>query len=358
MKKRRLSDILLLILSLSLFLVLAELSTRAMGTYSANDLMLNRTMAGQGWREYAPFDNPNLVYEPRHTQPDKPGYATDYHSRAFRINKLPNTFRIIGIGDSHMQGWGGYDLTAALERKLNNLSDNITFEVLNYGVGGYNLIQKKVLLDEKIKELHPDLLIIQILDNDCSGDRVYLPGSQYTIESTDFYEVSYGVVIPFVIPLPDRMNRELIRYSHFYRYLSARLYTIKKKLSSNTEENWRDFLRTEVAMAEILEISDEINAKSVFFLSHQVKYELSDYPKYRDERISSGWLNSMDAQLNLSMVRLLPLIKGHDYRELKADEQGHYNRIGYEIATNAIFDALIQRKLVPVDTVKEPNSKI
>ena len=59
----------------------------------------------------------------------------------YRLRKEPGTFRIIGLGDSSLFGWGVplEDSTLkVLERSLNEPSSAHKFEVMNFAVPGYN----------------------------------------------------------------------------------------------------------------------------------------------------------------------------------------------------------------------------
>jgi hypothetical protein len=83
--------------------------------------------------------------------------------------KQPGTFRIVGLGDSHMFGWGvAQDQTfvAVLERLLRQQSRGVNFEVWNTAVPGYNTVQEVEAFALRADELMPDLVVINYVDND------------------------------------------------------------------------------------------------------------------------------------------------------------------------------------------------
>jgi lysophospholipase L1-like esterase len=83
--------------------------------------------------------------------------------------KKPQTFRIVGLGDSHMFGWGvAQDQTfvAVLERLLAERSPRTKFEVWNTAVPGYNTVQEVEAFAARADELMPDLVVINYVDND------------------------------------------------------------------------------------------------------------------------------------------------------------------------------------------------
>ena len=90
--------------------------------------------------------------------------------------KPADTFRIVGLGDSHMFGWGvGQDETylAVLEELLNaklgdgRLGEAIRrVEVINCGVPGYNTTMEVATFEHKCRHFEPDLVILHFIGND------------------------------------------------------------------------------------------------------------------------------------------------------------------------------------------------
>ncbi|MDI6826368.1 MAG: hypothetical protein QMD36_04220 [Candidatus Aenigmarchaeota archaeon] len=85
----------------------------------------------------------------------------------YSIKKPNNTFRIIVLGDSHAMGMGvelNETYPRVLERMLN--PNHRKYEVLNFGVHGYNLIQKIELLKIKGLTYEPDMILFQYSGDD------------------------------------------------------------------------------------------------------------------------------------------------------------------------------------------------
>lgn len=85
--------------------------------------------------------------------------------------KPPRTFRIVCVGDSICFGFGvGQDETfcARLEQCLNQCfaSPQRRFEVLNFGVTGYNIVQVVQTLRQRTFEFEPDLILYAYCLND------------------------------------------------------------------------------------------------------------------------------------------------------------------------------------------------
>ena len=85
------------------------------------------------------------------------------------FEKPAGVFRIVGIGDSLMFGWGVAQDEAypsQLERTLEERFPDRRFEVWNLAVPGYNAVQEVESLAEKIDRLDPDLIIAGWVGND------------------------------------------------------------------------------------------------------------------------------------------------------------------------------------------------
>lgn len=90
-----------------------------------------------------------------------------YRTPKFNVHRRKGTFRILGIGDSVMAGWGvpeKSDFLSLLRSKLNSKSREV--EVINLSVPGYNAIQESLLLTNYLPVLRPDLVIINYVGND------------------------------------------------------------------------------------------------------------------------------------------------------------------------------------------------
>lgn len=92
----------------------------------------------------------------------------------YAIDKPANTVRIAVIGDSFAMGSGVNDeenYPAVLEKLLNQ-AGNQQVEVLNFGVGGYNLFNYEAVLRHKALAFSPDIVVIGFCGgNDFIGPR-------------------------------------------------------------------------------------------------------------------------------------------------------------------------------------------
>lgn len=90
--------------------------------------------------------------------------------REYSLQKPGNTFRIAGLGDSVMFGWGVGQEQAYLklvEQDLNAQPNHqMKYEVLNFGVPGYNTSMEVGLFEHLGINFDPDLVILHFVNND------------------------------------------------------------------------------------------------------------------------------------------------------------------------------------------------
>lgn len=94
--------------------------------------------------------------------------SAGFRDREYSREKPKDTFRIIGLGDSIMFGWGVNDGAAyldLLEQRL-NIEPQKHFEVLNFAVPGFNTAMEVSLFEHKAIEYQPDLVIVHFVNND------------------------------------------------------------------------------------------------------------------------------------------------------------------------------------------------
>lgn len=107
--------------------------------------------------------------------------------RPYSLDKPPGTFRIVGLGDSVMFGWGvGQDesylevLEAALNR---DGGQGRRFEVLNFAVPGYNTAMEVETFERKALAFDPDLVVLHFVRNDFDPPRFLLePRSPWALD--------------------------------------------------------------------------------------------------------------------------------------------------------------------------------
>lgn len=95
----------------------------------------------------------------------------------YSLAKSPGVYRICVLGDSVAFGYGLPSAASTfenmLEAKLNNLNRRgIKFEILNFSVTGYNSEQEGIMLEKKVIDFSPDMVLVGF----CVNDDTYTDG--------------------------------------------------------------------------------------------------------------------------------------------------------------------------------------
>ncbi|MFY0591772.1 hypothetical protein [Roseivirga sp.] len=108
-------------------------------------------------------------------------FTTNRHGqrdKEYSLIKPEKTIRGIVLGDSFTMA-SGVDIEDAyhsvVEKSLNETDGDVQFELINMGVGGYNLLNYLGLLEDKVLRYNPDFIIIGY----CAFNDYFLPAQQH-----------------------------------------------------------------------------------------------------------------------------------------------------------------------------------
>ncbi|OLE80609.1 MAG: hypothetical protein AUF76_14465 [Acidobacteria bacterium 13_1_20CM_2_65_9] len=101
--------------------------------------------------------------------------------REYALEKLPNTFRILVLGDSVTFGHGSlyaHTYPYLLEQRLKAWRPDVDWQVWNAAVPGYNTSQELAQLVEVGDRFKPDLVVVGFFWNDLIGNQPVRPASR------------------------------------------------------------------------------------------------------------------------------------------------------------------------------------
>ena len=135
-----------------------------------------------------------------------------FRDKEYPIEKPDKTFRIITLGDSFMFGLG-VELEDSYPKQLEamlNKNSPIKYEVLNFGVPGYNTKQEVEMLNEKGLKYSHDAVIIGYLGNDIEDSQLF---QKIRLKLMDEYKNKNmsEMEIPYK-ELDKRINSEVMAY--------------------------------------------------------------------------------------------------------------------------------------------------
>ncbi|MBI4651998.1 SGNH/GDSL hydrolase family protein [Candidatus Desantisbacteria bacterium] len=215
----------------------------------------------------------------------------------FNLRKQANKFRILAVGDSVVFGWGvekKESFVYLLEQMLNNRSSLHRFEVLNFGVPGYNLTQEVELVGAKGIILEPDLIIFYITDNDLRE------------------AIDYNNINPIHRYLPT-----IIKSTAIYNFLYTRLIRIVELFARDKSHSEGVFSQ---AKEKLLSLPQSIRDRIIFFAEN--------------EGILSGMIRENGFFITVAEINLYK-------NDLVFKNDWHPNQDGHRAITCELYDTVM-----------------
>ncbi len=269
-----------------------------------------------------------------------------FRDRVYSKRKSENTFRLIVLGDSLTYGIGVKEeetYPKVLERMLNDNSDT-NFEVLNFGVGGYNTAQEIAQFKEYGVKYNPDLVIVGYFMND-----------PYNVTGIDIVKMAKGELreekcylnMLFYVRIPCLLKKSLTKF----RALLFINDLIKQVRNYGTEDKLMRVNKDPYLMGLVYSKLAELRAivtkegGTVVFVVIPVLEKFDDkewlgiYKQIEGNATTRG----------LSVVNVLLYYNGRDPKSLRAMEQdvSHPNTLGHKLIAQAIYEKLISEDLIP-----------
>lgn len=295
-----------------------------------------------GWVQrpiYRRSANPYLRYE---LLPQAKFSAEVYiNSDGFRgpqysIPKPANTFRIIMLGDSEtlsIKLSGKDTLPAQLETLLNQSSRVVHYEVLNFGVEGYNTFQESEQLRTKGLKYNPDLVILNYCLNDPD------PGEYYFNKS-------------FLM-----RHSALVRYFS-YRIKKAAIKRERRRLNIRTEiEQYyylhqpKFFAPVKEAILEIADIARKRREKLVVVIFACSSTSVTDFKEHYPYRTLHELVKGIKSE-NIVCIDLIDEFNrlGMTPQQVSINyiyDESHKNAAALKVSANHIYNILKSNRLIP-----------
>ena len=270
-----------------------------------------------------------------------------FRDKDYEVAKPDKCYRIVGIGDSVMFGWGVdqhecyLDL---LEEQLNKLSPpHGEFEVLNYAVPGYNTSMEVNTLELEALRFEPDMVIIQFVNNDYIAPMFMRKKIDYMTLKTSYAWQLMRQRVSAAVGKVDRNNRpeNLVSERH------ARDWTEKEREELRDEYNhlsgYSAFKRS---MKRLATLSQEHDFKVIVItgtLRGKQEEQLADAcAKHGFHRVEIGpytdrYLEAHGIPNEKKALRKALWVAPNDH---------HPNAAGHTIYATAVMDALVELGVV------------
>jgi hypothetical protein len=270
--------------------------------------------------------------------------------------KEPGTFRIVGVGDSSLFGWGvpiedgGLKV---LERRLNEKSRARKFEVINFAVPGYNTAMEAETFVQKCLEYAPDLVLLNFNTNDYDVPNfMRLPRDLATLRTSYLFELAYSVYEGVMA-----VEREQLGVFDFNHRTIAEDQAARLDEDPALPDEYRYMVGAKGVVRALERLAAAARERAIPFVVFDVKPQPGFDPKYVRDELRDGQRELLERQsqrLGFYFLNTYPYfmnyLKQHpDANFAVSPVDGHPNTLAHSINAQALSDYLVAHQLLPSD---------
>jgi hypothetical protein len=338
-------------------------SSRAQAQSSMHDLALGDLVQ--------PSRHPGIVYELR---PNVRGRfmgqpvainSQGLHDHEYSRRKEAGTFRIVGVGDSSLFGWGvPFEDSGlkVLERRLNQASTTQRFEVINFAVPGYNTAMEADTFVQRCLEYAPDLVLLSFNTNDYDvPEFMRLPRVLATLRTSYLVDWAYSVYQGVSGGTGEQPPPFAFRNRTIGPREAARLDE-----DPALPEEYRYMVGARGVVRALERLAGAAREHGIPL----VVFDAKAYPGLHATYVRDEWrdgqrelLERESRRLGFHFLNTYPDFMAYLNRHPNADAQtvfavsendAHPNTLAHSINAEAIFNYLVARQLVPLDEKFRP----
>ncbi|MDO8446202.1 MAG: hypothetical protein Q7T53_08890 [Deltaproteobacteria bacterium] len=302
-------------------------------------------------------------------------YDWSLRHAGYTLQKPPNTFRIVVLGDSFTFGMGvkkEETFAYRLESLLNSKSSETRVEVINLGFLDLNTVQELIVLTQKGLNpstwsvdsgyyglaYQPDMVLVEYTLNDVTSTKRFLledllPNQRRFKNGHLAIQYNSG---PYALPLPNRIDMFLTNNSRFYLFFLGRYTQILARLGlreggnsaivdtiEKYNENYPGWIYVKQALYGMANIAKQKEIPIVL-IAYPYMELLDKYPYKMVHKKVCDTANT----LGFYTHDLLPAFEGLDVESLRVNLIDHHpNARSHEIAAADIFTYLKKERLAP-----------
>ncbi|MCH7591013.1 SGNH/GDSL hydrolase family protein [PVC group bacterium] len=260
-----------------------------------------------------------------------------FEGKSFHKNLSNNAKRVLCVGDSVTLGIGldnEETFSYQLERRLNQAKlFQGKWDVLNFGVNGYNTINEIEFLKTKGTHYAPDYVILQYCFND-NSNMSHLNVPEFMEKLSENYRLLYYLVNPF--------TKTLAR-SHLFLFCATRLKSLKISREDTykwwvTSEYFYEGNIVEEGFKEFSQMADKNKFKALVLIVPRFENQtrFSDYTENYESIVA------LCEKYDLAYINLIDVFKGsfnYDARSFHIDDV-HLSQYGSSVVARLLFDAI------------------
>lgn len=335
-------------------------SSRAQGQSPMHDLSVGDIVQ--------PSRHPDIVYELR---PNIRGRfvgqplfinSQGLHDYEYSRRKPSGTFRIVGVGDSSLFGWGvPFDDSGlkVLERRLNEKSRAQKFEVIDFAAPGYNTVMEAETFVQRCLEYAPDLVLLNFNTNDYDVPNfMRRPRNLATLRRSYVFDLAYSVY-EGVMGLGGEQPPPFV----FRNRTTAQRQAARLDEDPALPDEYRHMVGAKGVVRGLERLAGAARERAIPF----VVFDVKPYPGLQSTYVRDEWRDGQRELLERESRRLgfyflntypyyVNYLNRHPDANLRtvfavSERDGHPNTLAHSINAEALFDFLVAQKLLPLDKV-------
>jgi hypothetical protein len=281
------------------------------------------------------------------------------HDYEYSRRKDVSTFRIVGVGDSSLFGWGvpfeGSGLKV-LERQLNEKSRGQKFEVINFAVPGYNTAMEAETFVKRCLEYAPDLVLLNFNTNDYDVPNfMRRPTDLATLRRSYLFDLAYSVYDGVM-----GLERQPPPFDFMNRTTALRQ---AERLDEDPAlpDEYRYMVGAKGVVHALERLAAAARERTISFVVFTVKAYPGLDPRYERDEWRDGQrelLEQESRRLGFRFLNTYPYymnyLNQHPNANLAtvfavSESDGHPNSLAHSIDAQAIFDYLVAHQLLALD---------
>ena len=278
------------------------------------------------------------------------------HDYEYSRHKEPGTFRIVGVGDSSLFGWGvPFEESGlkVLERRLNEQSRARKFEVIDFAVPGYNTAMEAETFVKRCLEYEPDLVLLNFNTNDYDVPNfMRRPGDLATLRKSYLFDLAYSVYDGVM-----GLEKQPPPFDFLNRTTALRQAEHLDEDPALPDE-YRYMVGAKGVVRALGQLAGAAHARAIPFVVFTVKAYPGLDPKYERDEWRDGQRELLEREsrrLGFHFLNTYPYymnyLKQHPNANLAtvfavSESDGHPNSLAHSIDAEALFDYLKAHQLL------------
>ena len=277
----------------------------------------------------------------------------------YSTHKDPGTFRIVGVGDSSLFGWGVRledSSLKVLERRLDERFRPQKFEVIDFAVPGYNTAMEAETFVRKCLDYAPDLVLLNFNTNDYDVPEFMRRQTDLsTLRRSYLFDLAYSVYAGIM-----GVDQQLAVFDDNYRapkgYPAARLDE-----DPAMPDEYRYMVGAKGVVRALEKLTAAAHERGIPLVAFDVKAYPGLDPKYVRDELRDGQRELLERESQrLGFHFLNTYASFMDYLKQHPDvnsrtvfavsaADGHPNALAHSVNAQALFDYLVAHQLLPLD---------